>query len=171
MSYSYTTTDTDTFTVTHARHLASKIAADMRICSSYYGSPGANAMWDYMEELTPLLKGRYVGEFEFGFKLNGVRIVCWQYTVDRFGVIDTDDRAGKLYSSAMLNGATFYSQLTYSSEWELLTEPQKKAILDTLPIQRTIGPSPTDGSGYWVSDRTYSAGGTGISRRTFRPAL
>ena len=32
MSYSFTATETKTFTLTHARHLAAKVAADL-ICS------------------------------------------------------------------------------------------------------------------------------------------
>jgi len=37
MSYSYTTTETKTFALTHARHLAAKVATDLKRLQRFYG--------------------------------------------------------------------------------------------------------------------------------------
>lgn len=37
MSYSFTATETKTFTLTHARHLAAKVAADLKRLQRLYG--------------------------------------------------------------------------------------------------------------------------------------
>ena len=39
MSYSYTLSETRTFTVTHARHMAAKVATDLKRMQRLYGSP------------------------------------------------------------------------------------------------------------------------------------
>ena len=49
-TYSYT--QSTTFTVTHAKHLASKIAADLNACSRLYNQPSLATVDDYTEELT-----------------------------------------------------------------------------------------------------------------------
>ncbi len=38
MSYSYTTVETKTFTLTHAKHLAAKVAADLKRLQRLYGN-------------------------------------------------------------------------------------------------------------------------------------
>jgi hypothetical protein len=40
MSQTYTTSTT--FTITNARYLSSKVAADMHLCAQYYGRPSGN---------------------------------------------------------------------------------------------------------------------------------
>ena len=39
MSYSYTSTETTAFTVTHAKHLASKVATDLKRLQRFYKKP------------------------------------------------------------------------------------------------------------------------------------
>lgn len=167
---SYSTTRTATFTVTHARHLASKIAADMNVCAAYYGKPSQAQVEQYSEELTELLRYGYVETYEFGFKKDDKRIVSWYYTVDSTGSITSDDRAGKVTSGANIEGATMFNFLTYSSKWDDLSTSEKEDVKKGLPIQRTSGDPPGDGNGYWTTgDRSYSSGGVGMSRNSFRP--
>ena len=47
MSYSYTTTATNTFTVTHARHMAAKVATDLKRMQRFYGSPSDGRINEY----------------------------------------------------------------------------------------------------------------------------
>ena len=42
MSYSFTATETKTFTLTHARHLAAKVTADLKRLQRLYGKHPAN---------------------------------------------------------------------------------------------------------------------------------
>ena len=160
-----------TFTVTHARYLASKVAADLHQCRALYNRPDAEAVDAYNDELVTLLGGGYVDAYEFGFKNNGRRIVCWSYTVDGYGdLTGGDSRAGGLYARADVDGSTYYNYLTYSSNWYALDKAERDRIKDGLPVNRTSGSLPDDGSGYWVADHYYTSGGVRLSRRTFRPS-
>ena len=46
MSYSYTVTESTTFTVTHARHIAAKVATDLKRLQRFYGKPSDSAIAD-----------------------------------------------------------------------------------------------------------------------------
>lgn len=39
MSYSYSYTESSTFTLTHAKHMAAKVATDLKRMQRFYGSP------------------------------------------------------------------------------------------------------------------------------------
>ena len=169
MSFSYTRTATATFTITHARHLASKVAADMHLCAAYYGRPSEERIREYAEELAQYLNEGYVREYEFGYKKNNNRVVSWRYRVDENGVLTTDDRAGKVVPYVDITDAVFFNFLTQSSRFLQLTSEQQARFESGLPLQRIGGEPPSDGSGYWVSDRNYFSGGCGLNRQTFQP--
>ena len=107
----FTSSSTATFTLTHARHLASKFAADMNVCRRYYGEPTQNRVDDYNRELTELLRHGYIDQYEFGFKKAGMRALSWRYSVDASGNLDGDDRAGKLLPSADIDGCDYFNTI------------------------------------------------------------
>ena len=53
-------TRTATFTITDARHIASKVGADLRNLNSVYGKPPLASIDDYVEEVALLLKAGYL---------------------------------------------------------------------------------------------------------------
>lgn len=169
MTYSHTRTESSTFTITHARELASRVSADLHLCARYYGGPSESGIRDYLEELAQLLKGGYVSEYEFGFERNGKRVVSVHYTVDDYGVLTTNDSPGKVFARADVKGASFYNYMWRSAKWQALTQPQRDRIEAGLPFKRTAGAAPTDGDGYWTTDKNYHSGGKSLSRATFRP--
>ena len=169
MTLSYTTTGT--FTRTHARHLAAKVIADMYECSILYGEPSSTSLASYETELVEMLAEGYVQIYEFGFTRNGACIVGWRYKVASDGSLTggiTDANPGKLYARAKVAGASTYNYMTRSQKWHNLTSSQQDAFVDKLPFTRTPGALPGQGNGYWQADHTYSAGGTRVSRETFR---
>jgi hypothetical protein len=163
------TTRTTTFTLTHAKHLASKVAADLYLCSRQYGRPSVGSVEAYQGELAALLADRYVEAYEFGFKRNEKRVLSWRYTVGPAGDLQGDSRSGGLVRGVNVADARYFNFLTYNDRWFALTATEQKAIEDTLPIQRTSGLAPGDGNGYWTIERSYSAGGMLMERRVFRP--
>ena len=171
MSFSYTKTATSTFTIIHARHLSSKVAADMHLCAQYYGQPSELEIRDYAEELAHYLNEGYLKEYEFGYKKNGNRVVSWRYKVDENGLLTTDDRAGKVVPYADVTGASFFNFLTQNSRFFQISQQERARFKSGLTVQRTDGEPPSDGTGYWVSDRNYFSGGCGLSRQTFQPQL
>jgi Bacterial HORMA domain family 1 len=167
---SNTFTRSSTFTIAEARKLAAKVEADLYLCSRYYGAPAVDQIPKYAEELAQLLNGGYVEQYEFGFKKDGNRVVSWRYRVAADGSLQSDDRAGRVFSSADVSGATYFNYLWHSAAWSALSGAERSKIETGLPIQRTGGDPPGDGNGYWTSgDKTYSASGVGLGRSTFRP--
>jgi hypothetical protein len=167
MSFSYTRTAS--FTIVHARYLASKAAADMHLCAHYYGKPSEELIRQYAEELAQYLNAGYVEEYEFGFKKNNQRIVTWRYKVDVNGALTTDDRPGKVVPFVDIAGAAFFNFLSPNAQFFRLTNAQQASFEAELPFRRLVGEAPSDGRGYWTSDRNYFSGGQGLSRQTFQP--
>ena len=169
MTYSYSFTETSTFTRTHAVHMASKVAADLKRMQRFYGQPSDNDIADFEVEVIELLKDGYLGTLTYGFRRNGYWIEpTLQYTArDLAGSTANDDDPGRVRPKVDVRGATFYSYLTYSRTWDSLTDPQRKAVKDRLPVKRT-GAAEPGVSGYWTADRTYSAGGRALDRGSVR---
>lgn len=167
----YTSTTTNTFTRTHARHLSSKIAADLEQCSLLYGQPADSSIDDYMDELTELLAGGYVSEYEFGFKRDGAPVTraSWRYVVesDR-SITSVVGDAGGLYAKADVSKATYYNFLSYSPAWLDLSDAERKGIKDGLPIKRSAGSLPRAGGGYWAEAVDYGAAGVRVRRQEYR---
>jgi hypothetical protein len=167
MSYSFTTSST--FTIIHARYLASKVAADMHLCAQYYGKPTEEKIRNFAEELAQYLKEGYLAEYEFGYKKDGKRVVTWRYKVDANGILTTDESPGKVVAYVDIEGATIYNFLTQSPKFLALTSEQQASFEAAMPVQRSSGSPPSDGNGYWTTDRNYFSGGQGLGRQTFQP--
>ena len=163
-----TFTTSTTFTRTDAEYLASKVVSDLRGMKAYYYRPDESLIWDYYEELAELLSDGYIASVEYGFKRNGQRVVTLFYELRTDGSL-ADGKSGGVYARADILGITWFSFLVYSRKWNLLSPSAQQEIEARLPIQRSYGQAPQDGSGYWITDRSYSSQGVGTQRRTFRP--
>ena len=169
MQMTHTTTKSTTFTITNARYLASKVAADMHLCAQYYGRPSETDIRAYAEELAQYINEGYIAEYEFGFKKNEKRLVTWRYKVDASGVLTTDDRPGKVVAHVDIAGATYYNYLTQNSSFFSLSSEAQANFKSGLPVTRVNCDPPSDGNGYWTSDRNYYSSGQGLGRQTFQP--
>lgn len=170
MSLSYSVTETATFTVTHARHMAAKVATDLkRIQRLYNTTPTDQQIADYETEIIELLKAGYLGTVTYGFRRDGNWIEpALRYTArDLAGASANDDDPGKIRASANVAGATFYSYLTYSSVWDRLSEVEKDAFKKRMPFYRGGAPEPGI-NGYLSDDRIYSSGGRALNRASVR---
>jgi hypothetical protein len=169
MSYSLTLAETTTFTVTHARHMAAKVAADLKRIQRLYGSPSDSSIADYESEITEFLKAGFLATVTYGYRRSGDWIEpTLRYTArDLAGSSADDDDPGRVRPGADTSGATFYSYLTYSAAWHALSESEKESFRRRLPLQRT-GAAEPGVNGYLDHDRTYSAGGRAIDRASVR---
>ena len=165
---SYTTTNTRTNTRTWAAYLASKVAADLKKCQRYYGKPSDAKIDAYVSEATEYLVAGYLDSIEYGFHRSDKRVVSLLYTVDSRGNL-SDDRSGGVYAYANVAGATWFSFSTTNYAYSALTPSERQAFEKKLPIDRAPGDAPSDGDGYWTTDRSYSQDGSGVRRQTFRP--
>ena len=144
LSYTYTASESKSFTLTHARHLASKVATDLKRMQRFYHSPD-DAFIERLEgEITELLRLGYLGTVTYGFKRNGDWIEpTLRYTARELAGDGLDDDPGRVRPGANVTGASFYSYLTYSSAWDALSSTQRESIKQQLPVQRTTAPEPS----------------------------
>lgn len=169
MSTSYATTLTESFTVTHAKKLASKVATDLlRFHRFYNGIPSMAGIDAYERELVELLKYDYLNTVTYGFERNGNWVIAVKYRALSGGVLVADDDPGKIKPGEDVDAASFSSFLEYNSNWGQLPAEEKERFRTTLPFRRTTGTEPGIENGWWVNDLNYSAGGRGISRSTIK---
>jgi hypothetical protein len=169
MSSSYTTSEAVTFTVTHARHMAARVAADLKRLQRFYGKPSDTDIEGYEEEVIALLRAGYLGTVTYGFQRHGSWIEpTLRYTARELaGSAAKDDDPGRIRPGADVSGASFHSYLTYSDAWDGLTAAQRMAFKQELPFQRG-GAAEPGVTGYFTSDLTYSAGGRALDRTVVR---
>ena len=160
---SYTTTNSTTFTMTHAKRIASKVATDLMRFRRFYDEPTSTRIDNYEKELAVLLRYDVLDEVTYGFRKNKKWVTAVKYrAVD--GELVADDNPGSLRAVSDCSGASFYSFLSYNGNWDKLSSVQKERIEDQLPFSRGTGTEPDIDGGYWVDDLGYSAGGRGLRR-------
>lgn len=157
------------FTETHAKKIASKVATDLKRIQRFYGEPSDSDIKDYETELIELLKKGYLGTVTYGYKKDDKWIVpTLEYTARELAdLYSNDDDPGRVESGANVSGAVFHSYLSYSSKWSELSFEQKDAFKKTLPYYRSGGEKPGM-NGYMIQDKSYSAGGGAVDRSTLK---
>jgi hypothetical protein len=167
-----TFTATNTFTITHARYVTSKVAADLRQLQLFYGKPSSDAIDAYAEEAALLLRDGYLERVDYGFQtrssyLGDQWVLLLRYRA-RNGVL-TDDHAGRVPPRVDVSGTRFASFLSYSSKFLSLSPSERARVEAELPISRSAGNEAGFVSGSWGGDRTYSSNSNGLGRSVFRP--
>ncbi|MGX9856409.1 HORMA-1 domain-containing protein [Limimaricola variabilis] len=168
-SFSTTFSSSTTFTLTHAKHMAAKVATDLQRMHDLYGQPFLFQIDDHEAEIAALLRAGYLDTVTYGFKRGDSWIEpTLRYTArDLMGASAADDDPGRIRPGKNISGASFYSFLTYSPTWHALPEVEKARFEGSLPFSRTTANEPGI-SGYLSSDKTYSAGGHALDRTTVR---
>lgn len=162
-------TESTTFTITHARHMAAKIATDLKRMQRFYGKPTDAQITSFEDEAAALLKAGYLEDVTYGFQRNGQWIEpTLKYTArDLAGAAANDDDPGRVLPGRDVSGAEFGSFLNYTLAYFLLSEGDRAKFKNTLPLRRTTASEPTV-NGYLASERTYSAGGRALDRSSVR---
>ncbi|CUJ21868.1 hypothetical protein CUR95_23370 [Bordetella bronchiseptica] len=169
MSYSFTATETRTFTLTHARHLAAKVSADLKRLQRLYGHITDERIAEFEGEVTELLRQGYLGTVTYGFQRDDKWIEpTLRYTANDLAGGGTDDDPGRVLPGRDISGAQFCSFLTYSATWDALTSEQRAAVKQQLPLQRVSGSEVAVSNGYFADDKTYSSGGRSLGRASVR---
>ena len=172
MSTSYTLSNTESFTLTHARKIASKVATDLKRLQRLYGriyDPTDDRIDAFEEELVHLLKHDVVSTVVYGYQRHGQWTkACVRYTASPGGQLQADDDPGKILPGHNIAGAVFTSFLTYNANWSALGPTKQAEIKRMSPLQRTSGDTPSLENGYWSDDLSYSAGGRGVVRSTVK---
>lgn len=169
MSSSYTSSESQSFTITHARKIAVKVATDLKRLQRFYGQPSDGVIEDFEEEVVQLLKSGYLKKVSYGFKKNGDWIEpSLHYEATEMGGLNSeDDDPGRIRPGVDTSGASFYSYLIHTNKWWNLTTEERDAFTEGLPFKRG-GASEPGINGYLSQDKTYSAGGKSVLRSTVK---
>jgi len=169
MSASFSVSESTTFTIVHARHIAAKVAADLKRMQRFYHSPADTDIARFEGEVIDLVKAGYLKSVSYGFRRDGNWIAPSVHydAKDLLASGGANDDPGGIAPGADISGATFYSFMTYSAAWSDLSQAARDAFESTLPVQRTTAPAPGL-NGYLAPDLTYSAGGKALARSTLR---
>lgn len=166
MSESYSFTTTETFSFTHAKYIAAKVATDLSRFRRFYKEPTEELVLMYEQELTALLKEDYLDNVVYGFKRNGKWVEALRYHALDGGSLVGDDDPGKIRPGIDLADAHFTSYLIHNARWNNLSTSEKEKFNATLPFRREGSAEPQLENGVWSTGHDYSAGGRGIKRST-----
>jgi hypothetical protein len=165
---SSTGTRTAAFTITEARYVGNKIGADLRMLNGLYGSPPLSWIDNYVEEAAVLLRDGHLATVSYGFRdtSNNEWKLRLRYTATTGGHL-IDSRPGSLPTTAVINGLSFYSYLTYSPKFLGLTTAKQSEITSDLPVSRVNGEEPATRSGSTTSGNGYARNGVGVARDVY----
>ncbi|MGU9951151.1 MAG: hypothetical protein ACNYPH_02355 [Gammaproteobacteria bacterium WSBS_2016_MAG_OTU1] len=163
-----TATESNTFSVTHARHIAAKVATDLKRMQRFYSLPNDEDIDDYEKEIIALLQGNYIDWVVYGFQDSNKWVVALKYAARHGGILIEDDSPGRIPIGHNISRCSFTSLLSYTNKWNQLNDDQKKQVYIKANVlsfkERVTG---RDYYGAWrSSDKVYSAGGRGVLRHT-----
>jgi hypothetical protein len=168
-TYSVTGSENETFSIIHARRIASRVATDLLRFQSFYGTPSDKSIDDYEAELTVLLNHDVLAWVEYGFQRNGKWTeAAVRYTALPGGTLIANDDPGKIRPNLDIAGAKFTSFLSFNDNWYGKTQSERDAITRERPFTRGAGTEPPLESGYWADDLNYTAAGRGLGRASAR---
>lgn len=162
MTQTYTTTET--WSRTHARYIAGKVAADLRQMQQAYGQPSDQHLNDLIEELVSYLADGYLDYVEYGFRRGESWVVAHKYLAAELGSSAADDRSGRVRRGADVAGAYWWSYLVKNSRWSNLTQAERDQYEAGIAVKRTSGKGASAAGGGWAPERSYSSGGGSVSR-------
>ena len=131
-------TRTETRTSTHAQHIASKVAADLKRIQRIYrtGQPTDSKISDYQGEIALLLDRGYLGSVTYGFQRDEEWIIALKYTAVGGNLSGGDDPGGIRYEEDV-SDAHFTSFLSYSASWEFTSAAAREEFRASLPFKKS----------------------------------
>lgn len=154
-------------TETHARHVASKVATDLKRLQRIFSGeiPTDEQIEDFQKEITLLLRDCYLGEVTYGFTHNNKWKFALKYRAVNGELINSGNaRGGRGYGIFDVSGANFFSYLSYSENWRRQTNKEREDLESQLPFRRSAADEPGIKNGCWVEDRSYASGNVGVRR-------
>lgn len=163
-SYSFN----ESFTLTHAKYLASKVATDLKRLQRLYGGPSDSRIAEFEQEFVELVRYDFLESVTYGYKRNG----AWTAASIRYrivnGVVSVDDDPGKIRANLDVKDASFSSYLTRTQKWWDLTQSERDSVEANISVKRTVADEPGLEKGYWSDDLSYGAASKGLSRSSVK---
>ncbi|MFD9534986.1 hypothetical protein [Streptomyces sp. NPDC060010] len=168
MTGSYSRSASASFTISDARYVGGRIGADLRLLHNLYGKPDLDSIENYVEEVAVLLNRGFLDTVDYGFRDTGTN--AWRLRLRYKATVGgqlTDSRPGSFPDPVDLTGYGFYSFLTYSSAFLLLTSSEQTGVKEALPISRTTGTAPSALAGTTTTGHGYARNGAGVYRDVY----
>ncbi|PKV89916.1 hypothetical protein [Streptomyces sp. TLI_146] len=156
------------FTITDARYVGGRVAADLRLLHNLYGEPSHERIVEFAEEVALLLRDSYLDTVDYGFRDTATN--AWKLRLRYKATVGGqlfDSRPGSFPDPVDLTGYVFHSFLNYSAAFWLLTSSQQAGVKEALPISRTTGTAPSAAAGTSTTGHGYARNGTGVSRDVY----
>ncbi len=167
MSSSFTITETSSFTVSHAKHIAAKVATDLKRIQRFYDRPSDLDIDRFEREIVELLRRGFLSKVTYGFQDNGNWVEPTLVYTARDMALSQNDDPGRVRPGRDVSDLPFCSFLEYSSDWFQLSDAEQSEFKKGLPLERRTGSSPGI-SGYLENDLGYTSGGKSLSRASVR---
>ncbi|MFD0022809.1 hypothetical protein [Streptomyces sp. NPDC058382] len=168
MSGSYSRSASGSFTITDARYVGGRVAADLRLLYNLYGEPSHERIEQFAEEVALLLRDGYLDTVDYGFRDTATN--AWKFRLRYKATVGgqlVDSRPGSFPDPVDLTGYTFHSFLDYSADFWLLSSPQRAGVKEALPVSRTTGTAPSATAGTSSAGHGYARNGAGVSRDVY----
>ncbi len=170
MSFSQTRAGTLTTTWARVKYVTRKVQADLLAILDTYGYYSEEFGLKLIKDLRVLLDDEVIWRVDFVWAKKGTNevIESLSYTVVCGDALPDQDAGDVLYRPALAASVASFSVVIYRNErWKTLQEASKQRVRERLDLDWENGADYDYGSGWWVSDRTYSKGGYGLERKRF----
>jgi hypothetical protein len=160
---------TQTISLTKIVYVTRKVQADFLAIMDTYGYFSEDYAKKLIADVRTFLDEDVIDAVKFIWKEAGTNDVLEElrYVVISGSIGLADDRPGGIRYNAALKNADFTVYVTYNDRWKNMNEQEKQAVRDSLQLSWGPGGTLNYSQGYWQTDKIYSSGDYGLSRRRF----
>ncbi|SRR6266404_925579 len=169
MATSYSATRTQTSTYSKIIYVTRKVQADFLAILDTYGYFSEDVARGAVNDIRVFLDEEVIDQISFAWRVpGGTRVLDeLKYIVVSGIAVKVDDDSGGIGYQVELASADFEVRVHFSQRWRDIGRDGRDNIRERLKCLWGVADSLDYGGGRWVSDRTYSSGGYGLTRERF----
>lgn len=169
MATTHAATRTETSTYSKIIYVTRKVQADFLAILDTYGYFSEEVARGAVSDIRLFLDEQVIDQISFTWRIPGSTEVLdeLKYVVVSGVAVKVDDRSGGIGYQAELASADFEVRIHYNQRWSDIGRDGREDIREALECQWGVADDLDYASGRWVSDRTYSSGGYGLTRERF----
>ncbi len=169
MATTQTRTATQTSTLTKVVYVTRKVQADLFALVDTYSQISEEYARKLIHDIRLFLDEEVIQRIELLWTKPGTNEVvgAYAYEVIAAGIGLADDRAGGIRYDGALGGAAFAVRITHNARWAQMTPQERRAVEAQCELHWGPAGYLDFSRGTWISERTYSKEGYGLSRQRF----
>jgi hypothetical protein len=164
-----TRTTTLTSTFTKILYVTQKVQADLLSIQDLYEFFPEGYAQNIIHDIRHFLDEEVIDKVKFTWiEDGGIRVLEeLEYKVIRGGIGLADERPGGIWFRWDLANAEFSVRITYNNRWNQMEGWEKAEVRKGLKLNWGPAGQLDYSGGQWITDRTYSKNGYGLTRRGF----